>query len=100
MRLEELLRTLQNPDLLRIFKDKTEVFTGYLAGLALTNGTEFGGELFDKYKDETVKSFRCIPEITHKRWKELNLMQPLRPEETPDFSFSDLQMKLYYTIYI
>ena len=43
MRLEELLRTLQNPDLLRIFKDKTEVFTGYLAGLALRNGTEFGG---------------------------------------------------------
>lgn len=100
MRLEELLRTLQNYDRLRIFKEKTEVFTGYVGGLALRNGTEFEGELFDKHKDETVKSFRCVTEITHKRWKELNLMQPLRPEETPDFSFSDLQMKLYYTIYI
>lgn len=100
MKLEELLKTLQSADMLRIFKDKKEVFTGYLAGLALSNGTEFGGGLFDKYKGETVKSFRCVPEITHKRWKELNLMSPLRPDETPDFSFSDLQMKLYYTIYI
>lgn len=32
--------------------------------------------------------------------KELNLMSPLKPDETPDFRFQELQMKLYYTIYL
>lgn len=49
--------------------------------------------------DRFVK-FRAVPEITHRKWKELNLMSPLRPDETPDFKFQELQMKLYYTIYI
>lgn len=30
----------------------------------------------------------------------LNLMQPLKPEETPDYSFRDLQMCIYHTITI
>lgn len=39
-------------------------------------------------------------QITHRKWKELNLMSPLKPDETPDFRFQELQMKLYYTIYL
>lgn len=100
MRLEELIKVLQNSDMLRVIKDGAEVYTGYLVGMAYQNGAEFGGELFDQYKDNIVKSFRCVPEMRHKKWKELNLMRPLRPDETPDFSFSDLRMTLYYTIYI
>lgn len=46
------------------------------------------------------KRFRAVPEIRHKRWRELNLMQPLKPEETPDYSFRDLQMCIYHTITI
>ena len=33
-------------------------------------------------------------------WKELGLMKPLEPEQTAQYKFSDLQMSLYYTIYI
>lgn len=100
MRLEELVKELRNSDMLRVFKDDAEVYTGYLIGMTHRNGAGYGGELFDKYRDSVVKSFRCVPEIRHKKWKGLNLMRPLRPDETPDFSFSDLQMTLYYTIYL
>ena len=47
-----------------------------------------------------VKKFRAVPEITHRRWKELGLMKPLEPDQTAQYKFSDLQMSLYYTIYI
>ena len=43
---------------------------------------------------------RAVPEITHRRWKELGLMKPLEPDQTAQYKFSDLQMSLYYTIYI
>lgn len=42
----------------------------------------------------------AVPEITHRRWKELGLMKPLEPDQTTQYKFSDLQMSLYYTIYI
>jgi hypothetical protein len=57
-------------------------------------------KLYEQYKFDEVVKFRAVPEITHRKWKELNLMSPLRPDETPDFKFQELQMKLYYTIYI
>lgn len=99
MTLEQQLDILENSDMLRIIKDDTEVFVGYLASFAPTVGNH-RNEIYEKYKDDEVKRFRAVPEITHKRWRELNLMSPLKPEETPDFRFSDLQMKLYYTIYV
>lgn len=46
------------------------------------------------------KENRAVPEITHRRWKELGLMKPLEPDQTAQYKFSDLQMSLYYTIYI
>lgn len=98
MRLGELLDVLQNSYILRIIKNDEEIYTGYLAKIELENEEE--KELFEKYKDEEVKLLRCVPEITHKRWKELNLKRPFRPEETPDFSFNDLQLKLYYMVYL
>lgn len=100
MTLQEFMSTLENSDRLRIIKDDKEVFTGFLALLSPVQGLGGNAELFDRYKDETVKKFRAILEITHKRWKELKLMKPLEPEQTPEFSFSDLQMSLYYTIYL
>lgn len=50
--------------------------------------------------EHEVKKFRAVPEITHRRWKELGLMKPLEPDQTAQYKFSDLQMSLYYTIYI
>lgn len=99
MTLEQQLDILENSDMLRIIRDDTEIFVGYLAAFAPKIGNN-RNEIYEKYKDDEVKRFRAVPEITHKRWRELNLMSPLKPEETPDFRFSDLQMKLYYTIYV
>jgi site-specific DNA-cytosine methylase len=58
------------------------------------------GKGADKDSGNEVKKFRAVPEITHRRWKELGLMKPLEPEQTAQYKFSDLQMSLYYTIYI
>ena len=99
MTLEELIDTLESANMLRIFKGDEEIFVGYLAAFAPKIGNN-RNEIYEKYKDDEVKRFRAVPEITHKRWRELNLMSPLKPDETPDFRFSDLQMKLYYTIYV
>lgn len=50
--------------------------------------------------DAEVKRFRPTPEIRHKEWRKRGLMAPLQPQETPEYSFSDLQMNLYNTIYL
>ena len=42
--------------------------------------------------DAEVKRFRAIPEITHRKYKERGLIAPMKPEETPDYSFRDLQL--------
>lgn len=52
------------------------------------------------FPDAEVKRFCPVPEIRHKEWKKRGLMPSMKPEETPEFSFSDLQMTLYNTIYI
>lgn len=99
MTLEEQVNVLENADMLRIIRDGEEIYTGYLAAFAPRVG-HHECEEYSKYRLEEVKRFRAVPEITHRRWKGRNLQSPLRPEETPDFRFSDLQMKLYYTIYL
>ena len=47
-----------------------------------------------------VKEFAFAPEIRHKDWEKLGLISPMQPEEMPDYSFSDLMMKLYYRMKI
>ena len=94
MTLEKFIKLLENSARLRIVKDGKEVFAGWLAMLVMQN------EVYERMRADVVKRFRAIPEIRHKQWKEQNLMKPLEPDETPEFSFSDLQMNLYYTIYI
>lgn len=86
--------TIEDTDRMRIVQQGEDVFVGYLGILRLDT------KIFDKIKGETVRKFRAHPEIRHRRWKELNLMKPLEPDETPEFFFSDLQMNLYYIIYI
>lgn len=99
MTLEEQTDVLENADMLRVLKDRKEIYVGYLALFNPKIGNH-KNEVFEKHRNETVKRFRAVPEITHRKWKELNLMQPLQPQETPDFCYKDLQEKLYYTIYL
>lgn len=94
MAVGDFLATLTNPDRVRIVQQGEDLFVGFLGALLVK------AEIFDKIKDKEVKKFRSVPEIRHRRWEELNLMRPLEPDETPDYCFSDLEMKLYYTIYI
>ena len=94
MILEEFVKLIENSDRLRILKDEKEVFVGWLAMLVMQN------EIYERMRTDVVKKFRATPEMRHKQWKERNLMKPLEPDETPEFAFSDLQMNLYYTIYL
>lgn len=99
MTLEDFVKVIENPDRLKILQGEKEVFVGFLGSLVPIHG-HGGNEVYESIRREEIKKFRAVPEIRHKKWKELNLMRPLQPEETPDFSFSDLQMSLYYTIYL
>lgn len=96
---EEFIGTLESSDRLRIIKGKAEVYVGYLAAFKPFADHEISEE-YRKYSEHEVKKFRAVPEITHRRWKELGLMKPLEPDQTAQYKFSDLQMSLYYTIYI
>lgn len=98
MKLEEMIAVIQNPDRVRIFKDKERLFMGFRA--ALIGGFGKIDEVMIEHGKDEVKSFRECPEITHKKWKEKGLIPPVQPEEMAQYSFSDLQMSLYYDFYI
>lgn len=94
MTVGDFLATITNPDRVRIVQQDKDIFAGFLGVFVLET------DLFDSVVNEKVIKFQAVPEIRHRRWKELNLMRPLEPDETPDYRFSDLEMKLYYTVYI
>lgn len=96
MTLQDIVGILENPDRLRIIKDKEDLFVGWRASLVM----DIENAIMQQYSEAEVKKFRVIPEIRHKQWREKGLMQPLQPEQLAEYSFSDLQMSLYYTIYI
>lgn len=92
MTVKEFIGTLESSDRLRIIEGKAEVYVGF--------ADHEISEEYRKYSGHEVKKFRAVPEITHRRWKELGLLKPLEPDQTAQYKFSDLQMSLYYTIYI
>lgn len=87
----EFLKTLIGPDRIKIVKDEEILFIGWRADER---------QIPPEYLEAEMKLFRSEPEIRHKEWKKRGLMPPLEPDQTPDFSFSDLEMKLYYKICI
>ena len=54
----------------------------------------------EEFKGEVVKRFKVVSEIRHKQWKERRLMPPMEPAIMANYKFSDLEMKIYYDIYI
>lgn len=92
IKLEEFLKIITEPDKLRIQKDGKDIYVGYMGNLT------HAGEDMKEYMQQPVKRFRAVPEMRHKDWEKRKLMPPLRPEDCPTISFSDLNMTLYYTI--
>ncbi len=101
MTLQEFTSFINNSDRVQIIKDNKLIYAGYLAFLKIPHGgAEEHTEKYDRYKDDEVKKFRAVPEVVHNRWHELGLKKPIEPQLTPDYKFSDLQLKIYYAIYI
>ena len=87
MTVKEFIGTLESSDRLRIIEGKAEAYVGYLAAFKPFADHEISEE-YRKYSGHEVKKFRAVPEITHKRWKELGLMKPLEPDQTAQYKFT------------
>lgn len=94
MTVKDVMTLLESPDRVRVIKDGEEIYNQYFANM------EVDKDIVAQIGDAEVKRFRAIPEITHRKYKERGLIAPMKPEETPDYSFRDLQMCLYLTITI
>lgn len=96
IRVKDFLEKIQNTDRIKITKGKTVLFIGY-KGIFFHDGVE---NLPPEIMNAEMISFRAEPEIRAKNWKERGLMAPIEPDQAPDYSFSDLETKLYYRICI
>lgn len=94
MTVGQFLEKIESSCMIRIRKNGEDVLYGYLGSLRL----DAKGEGLEKLINEEVQHFAALPEIRHRQWKDKGLMPPLCPEATPTYSFSDLQMTLYYII--
>lgn len=99
MKIKEMIGVLTSPDNLRIVKDGQQVYIGYLGNINNSGITVDWGKL-GLTGEEEIKKFRLEPNISHKNWKELQLIPPYEPERVEEYRFSDLQMTIYYSIYI
>lgn len=93
MTLRDTLRLLLNSDRLRIIKGKEVLYAGYLGNMKEERNEQLTGE-------EEVERLRTVPEIRHRQWKEKGLIPPYEPTLTAQYSFSDMELKLYYDIYL
>ena len=93
---KDFLEKITNPDRIKIVKGEEVLFAGYKGALVHEGAADLSPDILEA----EMILFRNEPEIRHRKWKEAGLMPPLEPDKTPDFSFSDLEMKLYYKICI
>ena len=87
MTVKDIMTLLESPDRVRVIKDGEEIYNQYFANM------EVDKDIVAQIGDAEVKRFRAIPEITHRKYKERGLIAPMKPEETPDYSFRDLQLR-------
>ncbi len=102
MILQSQLEVINNSCRVRVIDrvgDGVVIFDNYKA-LAIGADGKLGGQLRRDYLDYEVEVLKIVPEINHKRAKELGLQMPLHPEDTPAYTFSDLELRLYYEIII
>lgn len=93
MTVEKFADAIINSDRMKIISQGQEIYVGFLAKLRTM-------DIFEQIRNKKIALFRAVPEIRHKSWKELELIPPIEPEQMPEYSFSDLRMTLYYTLYI
>lgn len=74
--------------------DAGVMFCEYLDSIAKRN------DLFKPFEDCEVKHFNVTLEVSHKKYKELGLIPPYRPDLTAEYEIGDLNQKIYYDIYI
>lgn len=94
MTVKDLCCVISEESRLRIRRGKEDLYVGYLGVM------KDDGEIYGRIQDMEVKHFAADPELRHREWKQRKLMPPLIPNETPDYSFRDLQLTLYYTLEI
>lgn len=86
MTVSEIREVVQPSSRTSIEKDGTCLFKGWFYDIPET------------LRKESIKTIVVRPDLYHKEWEKRGLKKPLWPEETPDYKFSDLKMKLYYHI--
>lgn len=86
MTVKDVMTLLESPDRVRVIKDGEEIYNQYFANM------EVDKDIVAQIGDAEVKRFRAIPEITHRKYEERGLIASMKPEETPDYSFRDLQL--------
>lgn len=93
MTIADLAPVFCGPDRVQITKDGAEIFAGYW-GLFVYH------EDYEELQDAEVKKLGIATEIWHKDYKKLRLKAPMHPDETPHFSFSDLNLIIWRTVTI
>lgn len=95
--LEDLLNLLSAPDIVRVqMKDDSEVlFSGFWGILR-----DYEKWRIAAFTQRTVKEYRTVCEIRSKDWKEKGLIPPMLPDETPQYSFKDMQVNVIHEIWI
>lgn len=89
---EQALSYTRAGDRVQIIDGETEIYTGYASLLH--------EETKERIAHRLVKKYHYSLDIRHKDWKRRGLMPPIEPEETAQYSFSDLQLSVYTMIYI
>ncbi len=100
MTLGELFKIMDNPDLIRVKRGGEVLYAGFLG---MVENDTLDGYDFKKVnapEDAEIKKIKAVPELRHRNYKALELEPPLNPDIAPKYKFSDLQMQLYYDIYI
>ena len=92
MNFEQALRYLVGSDRVILHEDEKEVFTGYASLIPQ--------EIKERLAGKEVTGYRCHLDIKHKEWAKRGLMPPIQPDELAQYNFSDLQLSLYYCIYV
>lgn len=97
--LNDLLSFFAGSDRVRFFRGGQCLYTGYL-GMINSSSVGHGLEEISLTGNEEVTGYRVALEIRHREWKERGLMEPLMPQELPQFRMADLQMDVYHIITI